>query len=546
MGVRFVQSGSERERGLDALVLLVIVALSALPYVSQLGFYSDDWDLMSGFEAARRSGHSVIGANLARFDVRPVQAVYLALLHGAFGLRPLGYHLVNTAVIAASTLLLYLLLPRLRVSRGEAFAAALIFALVPLLSTVRVWASAFQIPLSLLFALVAMHSLLSFDRSRRAIWAAIAVISTGLSLGAYEIFTPVIAGFALMVLVRVARERPSMGRMAGPAAVLAAVALGVVLKLLTHRSDELADPGDLLHTIHVFLTPYYDWRVGYGLNPFAALDIYFWHSIRGWGDALVRLATGRASAPVSVIAVATASLVWWRMRSAPPHEWRPSRLLILGLAAFILGHATFLVSNSIMFAPTGIGNRVLVAGAVGAAMILAGLAALVASAAPERLRTIVLASMISTVAAGAVVRLALIERYWAQAPDLQRQVIDAARRDLAALPEGSTVILDGVCPYHGPAIVFETSWDVAGALSVALNRKIDGDAVSPRMTLTKSGLDTGIYLDRKHYPFGPKLFAYDPGRHLVVALTDVATTRRYFARPSPRCPKGYVGQGVLV
>ena len=84
MGVRFVQSGSERERGLDALVLLVIVALSALPYVSQLGFYSDDWDLMSGFEAARRSGHSVIGANLARFDVRPVQAVYLALLHGAF------------------------------------------------------------------------------------------------------------------------------------------------------------------------------------------------------------------------------------------------------------------------------------------------------------------------------------------------------------------------------------------------------------------------------------------------------------------------------
>lgn len=556
MGVLVLQSADQRERLLDAATLILVVALSALPYVGGLGFYSDDWSLLASFEAAARSGHSVIASTLPDYGVRPVQGIYLALLYEAFGLHPLGYHLVNTAVIAACIVLLYLLLLRLRFARGEAFAAALVLALLPQLSTVRVWFAAFQIPLSLLFALVAMHALLATDRPRAIGSAVAAVVATCLSIGAYEIFAPLIAGLAVADLVialrsdRRSAERPHRRTLA-PLAVLATVAFCTALKLLTDRSSEIAGAADLYQMLRVFLTPWYDWRVGYGLNVFAALQVHFWFPLRDWTVALVQLASGKAGLLVSVLSLCAAGASWWRMRLSDKDEQTPApwRLLVIGVAVFVLGHATFLVSGSIMFAPTGIGNRVLVAGGIGVAMIAAAVARLAVSPFQEKLRPPLFASLVALVCAAAFVRLSSIERYWAEAPRIDSRVMDAARLDLARVPAGSTVILDGVCAYHGPAIIFENQWDVAAALSMTLGRTLSGDAVSSRMTMTEGGFDTSIYDYQSHYPFGPKLFIYDPRRHLVVAMTGAPAARRYFSNPDRkrlRCPVGYVGQGVLV
>src|SRR6476661_5609849 len=186
MGGRHVYIINDRQRTIDALTLAFIVALSAAPYIARLGFYSDDWSLLASFKAAAVSGRSVIATTLPNYGVRPVQGVYLALLYEAFGFRPLGYHLVNMAVITASDVLLYLLLLRLHLNRSQAFAAALIFVLMPQLTTVRVWFAAFQIPLSILFALIAMHAQMTFDQTRKGYWLLIAVSSAALSIGAYE------------------------------------------------------------------------------------------------------------------------------------------------------------------------------------------------------------------------------------------------------------------------------------------------------------------------------------------------------------------------
>jgi hypothetical protein len=187
-----------------------------------------------------------------------------------------------------------------------------------------------------------------------------------------------------------------------------------------------------------------------------------------------------------------------------------------------------------MFASTGIGNRVLVAGAIGAGVILVALMELGMRFVPRPRRRPILAASIAIVAASAVARLEFVEEYWAEAPALQRQVLASAQGDLAKLPAGSTVILDGVCPYHGPAIVFETYWDVGAPLSLALQRKIKDDAISPRMTLTSSALDSEIYGEPAHYPFGPTLFIYNPRLHLLARLTDAAAVRRYFSRADRR------------
>lgn len=111
---------------------------------------------------------------------------------------------------------------------------------------------------------------------------------------------------------------------------------------------------------------------------------------------------------------------------------------------------------------------------------------------------------------------------------------------------GSTVILDGICPYRGPGVVFETWWDVGPAFSVALGRAVTGDAVSERMALAPSGLRTAIYGEPTFHPYGSTLFAYNPNLRLVAPLPDLAAARAFFGRsdrwPAP-CPAGFVGRG---
>jgi hypothetical protein len=95
-------------------------------------------------------------------------------------------------------------------------------------------------------------------------------------------------------------------------------------------------------------------------------------------------------------------------------------------------------------------------------------------------------------------------------------------------------------------VVFEAGWDVGGALTLALGRPIDGNAVSARMRPTVSGLETSIYKEPTVYPYGARLFVYNPAKHLLLRLGDAATAARYFAsRRANPCP-GFVARGVEV
>ena len=235
-------------------------------------------------------------------------------------------------------------------------------------------------------------------------------------------------------------------------------------------------------------------------------------------------------------------LSFWRCSTAG--ATRALRLLLLGIVVFVLGHGTFLVVPSISFAPTGMANRVLVAGAVGVALVM--VAALGLS---SRYHRRIFPSVIAVLAFGAVLRLSQVEGYWSEVPAIQREILAQARSDLRSLPSGSTVILDGVCPYHGPAVVFETSWDVAGALSLALGRELSGDAVSPRMSVTSLGLRTSMYKQAAFYPYGPGLYAYNPHLHVVAPLTTARRAQDYFRLPArwpTPCPRAYVDHGVLI
>src|SRR5690606_33030681 len=103
----------------DAAFLVGAVGLSAALYVTGLGFYSDDWTVV-GY-AGMSADQTFMGIFRAIYgdlvQMRPVQFLYLAGLYKVFGLDPLGYHVVNTLVLAAGAVLFYLVLRELREPR---------------------------------------------------------------------------------------------------------------------------------------------------------------------------------------------------------------------------------------------------------------------------------------------------------------------------------------------------------------------------------------------------------------------------------------------
>src|SRR5437867_8565697 len=270
----------------DAACLVLITLVTALPYVTKLGFYSDDWYVLWSFHS--ETLHHTFGIHSAlRYDeARPVQGLYLALLFKLFGFHPFGYHLVNTAMIAAAMPLFYELLVRMNVDRASALAATIVLIILPQLSTVRVWFLTFQIPLSMLMMLVSLHCQLSFARTGRSGWAVAAAAAAVLSIGAYEIFAPFIAAFPLALVAVQWRGRfrePAFRRRA--IALLAVVVLvGVLVLAKFAASDRAQSPqlGRYVKGLIQLVRPDYDWRTDYALNIFAAASVHFWWTAVGW------------------------------------------------------------------------------------------------------------------------------------------------------------------------------------------------------------------------------------------------------------------------
>ena len=538
----------------DAACLFLITVLTAVPYLSRLGFYSDDWLILANFHFDTLHHRFGLSSALSGFEARPLQGLYLALLYKFFGFHAFFYHLVNTMVIGVAIAIFYFLLVRMNVGRARALAAAMILIILPQLSTVRVWYAAFQIPLSMVAALVSLHCQLSFARTGKWGWAIAAALAALISLGLYEIFAPLIAAFPIALATVYRRGPTPKGRRSAVGAGIVAVLLGAVAASKILSSDRVRSPEIHLYTkglIQLF-RPDYDWRTDYALNIFAATSVHFWWPLLAWlrqVPALFQGQVGVVSAAVALVTALACFLLLGPVRAPAVDQPGDSRLLVLGAAAFVLGHAVFLIAPAMFFSPAGIANRALVAAAIGVALIFAAGIGYVSDLFNSRLRPLVFAGIVALVMFLGTLRILQITNYWAEVPPLQARVVSAARSDLKNVPAQSMIMLDNVCPYHGPGVVFEGPWDISGALELALGRPIHGDAVSPRMSLQSHGLATSIYGEKAFYPFGAMLYVYDPARRRVTQIENLDAARAYFrisrSGRTP-CPRSYVGQGVLI
>ena len=552
---------SGRAAARDGLFLATAVVLSCAWYVPRLGFYSDDWAFVGRYATA--SEQSIGGFFAASFSsqhaMRPVQVWLCALLYRLFGLAPLGYHVFNSALLVLIAVLVYAIARELRIARTIAVAVALVYALLPSYSTDRFWYVAFAITLSMTACLAGMFADLraAVAPVRAGIaWKTLSVAAFLVSALSYEVALPL---FLLAPVLMIWQVRNSGGaRRTGWLASLVAIDLillagAAVFKLET--TVRLGAPQGLAVQMAAILRQAIDPALPYGhygLNVFSALRVHA--GDYGVGLSLYAASLARhAPAAVRWLTPAFSALVFcYAVLALRGERWPSARewaaLIPAGLVVFVLGYAIFLTNYNVQFTTTGIANRSAIAAALGAALCIVGaIGSLASVSAAPRVARVVFAALLAGVAGCGFLIVNTLAQAWVDAYRIERRTLADIQQRLPSMPPRSTLILDGVCPYVGPAIVFESNWDLAGALQVVYHDEtLAADVVTPRLVVGAEGLTTRIYGRATTYPYGTALFVFVAGRGDVVPLPDAAAARAYFAGSAHArsCPAGMEGMGV--
>lgn len=542
--------GPGRDALADSLFLTAIVLLSSAPYVAGLGLYSDDWAILATMADAAGSWRQLFAAVLPiEMDTRPVQALVLASLFALFGTEPLGYHIFNALVLAGTVVLFHLSLRRIGFARAPAVLIPLIFGLLPHYVTDRVWIAAFQANVSVLLYFVSLYADLRFLRGRGAgawAWKALGSIALAASVLAYEVTAPLlllnvlVLGWLAYTGYPRAEARPVLAGIASNILVLAA-AIGYKLST-TVRAD--VSGGYVYRVLRIVreAVPVHFGELGVGL-PLRVAQV-------------LRVGPDVAVAVTAVVIGGVAA--FWLHRALDRAEQQGERamswpaVVLLGAMLFFAGYGVTLMTWEIGFHATGANNRTAIAAAIGVSFVFAGAIGSLAGLLPRRAGRVTFVGLLGLLATSCALITGTVARLWVEADRVQEAVIAAIHDHFPELPPGSTLLLDGLCPYVGPAPVFATGWDVTGMLRLEYpGSDPSGDVIKPNSEATPHGLRTILFDDVINvYPYGDDLRVLNLALGQVFHLEDVETARDYLgsvsAEARPACPPYTDGDGANV
>jgi hypothetical protein len=526
----------------DLVILALLAALSVAPYVLRLGFYSDDWAVLAMLLNSQDQSFSGLlttqYTNNDSFRMRPTQMVYYAALFTAFGIRPLGYHVVNAAVLASVVLLLYLVLREIGMSLTVARAVSAVYLVLPNYSTDRFWFAAFAYTLAAALFLLSTYALLKASRdSAFNLWYAVALFALTACVLGMEVFLPL----SLAVPVALGLQKRKRGRLktllllGGPIVIIAAaiwyraaIAVGGAWR---------PDSPNFSSLVRL--------AVGSIAVNFGTFGIALPHTV-AWSAR-------QLTPPAMVLPVIVGAIVfWWLLSEGPPHHSRRSwiEIVMAGGLVFCFGIAIFVVAPSrVSFWSTGISNRAWIAASLGTAAMFVGGAGWLTSGLPPALRRRLFSALIAALCASCFVIGVSLSAYWIAAWPTQLEILDKMQRALPSPQPGTTLILYGPCPYVGPATVFEAPWDFAGARRVVyrdptLGGDVLNDSRPGRFGITDEGLWTRFYGESQFYRFGPDLFLFDYRAGKIRPLSDRASAVAGLSVPTG-CPPGVEGRGTV-
>jgi hypothetical protein len=224
-------------------------------------------------------------------------------------------------------------------------------------------------------------------------------------------------------------------------------------------------------------------------------------------------------------------------------------LIGIGVLVFVLGYAIFLTDGFPKISATGISNRINSAAAIGIALSFVGFVGLFSACFKnDALKRNLFCGLIALLSASNVIINATIGSFWVRAYRQEQIVLQVIYKTFPQLAPSSIVLLDGVCPYDGPAIVFESSWDLARALGRHYHDlTIQANVVTSKLQVETDGISIFLYNRRTKYPYGKEMFVYRFDQGSTYPLPNAEAAHEYFETIRPafenRCPPGEEGLG---
>ncbi len=523
----------------DIAFLTVCVLGTTLPWSARLGFYADDWPVAQWLQTCPQQ--DTLGlTNCIAEAYRPLQFFETAVLYKVFGLDPLGYHAYNAVLLLLVVLALYTILNRFHAPASAAISVPLLYAFLPHFSTDRLWAASLQAALSVLFYLAAVIAARQAVAGRHLSWGWItgALAFLVLSVSAYEVAVPLFLLIPLVVWPRLSARQAKMLL----ALSILLVCTSITFKLTTQTRHHfefrfLRNPMSV-----VMHTGKETWKSNYGeyglLLPFTA-----WRAAVSNPQRVNQL-------PAVCLAAAVFAYLLWRLRRC--EMWPPARswllLAVLGLVLFLLGYSMFAADVTRNLTTTGVDNRTMIAAVLGTAISLVAIIGLIAAFGPHgRSRPVVFSAGISLLTASGFVILTVITASWSEAAALQREVIAGVTAAFPTPPAGKVLIIDGMCAWNGPGIIFESADDVSAMLRLIFrNPSLTGDIRGGEMRLGPDGIHKVYYGKDAKYEYSDSLLTLDLRNRTVTRLADYQTARSYFERHPLTCPSGRAGDGYRI
>lgn len=446
-----------RELAIAWMMLGVVGALAFLPHVLHGGFYLDDW--ANGAGALQPPGGPGVDHALSYFAeltiYRPVLVLYVPLTYFVFGTH-MAYQLAwaaGLAILAAA--IVFAILRTLGVPRVHAWLVAALTVVYPWYDSTRLWETASQASLSIVFAAGGLWVAIEGLR-RRSPWLHVCAASLYLlSILTYEVTLPLIAA-AGVLYVLLAGWRLARLRWATDIVVVLAGGLWVGLQT-NHESRGMS--ADLRHLEEI---------------------------ISGGGTMLGRsfVALGEPRTEVALIVIAlimTAGIVMNFADSSNVRSvglWGLRNWLMMtsgGLVVAALGWIMYIPANP-YYTPTvyGVTNRVNALAGFGLVIAVYGAFGIVGTAigrASGR-KTIALATTV-TVMLGLIlgaIYVRVLERHiriWNTAFHAEMAGIGEIRMQFPHLRRGTTVFVADYPANQTLGVpIFSSTWDVNGMVKL--------------------------------------------------------------------------------
>ncbi|MFQ5510318.1 MAG: hypothetical protein ACE5EO_00560 [Candidatus Krumholzibacteriia bacterium] len=206
---------ARNRRGATVLALAGIALLIVVCFLPTTGYFfaQDDFGLMYAANFSMKSSMAItFGSAPGQF--RPLtKYIYFRLMYPLFGLNPLPYHIVSLVLHFLNSVLIFLLLRRLRISRVPALVVTLFFALHVGFLSVIAWISCIQQLLSALLALSTLHLALRTQGRSRLFFTTASAVTYVLALAAME-QTCAIPLFLVVFFLLQDKARPLRERLA--------------------------------------------------------------------------------------------------------------------------------------------------------------------------------------------------------------------------------------------------------------------------------------------------------------------------------------------